>query len=483
MPTGAGWLANALLELGVRATPYGGHWQREAEGERLEPLERRQLLNWHLPALARAPGLHFEAGSEVFFEHRLGLAHYPARPTILFVRDLRDAVFSHLIQQLYVRRLDWTPERLLLRIDQPEVWKQATPHLFELPAPDSLAYFYFFWLCWPRERLLIVRFEDTKRDPIGQLRRVLDFLHLSRSESQLAQAVAASDLKQFQALRDRMQQLTGRTLMINRRGVIGEWREALPTAFQSAFLQRFVGPAAAALMTLGYALDELPPPPPEPKLAPALLEGLRRLNWPALVSKLQTALAQADDQERPLLRTQLLALIWTQVVFAPAQLNTPLARRVAGAFCKLNAGFGLLPQLQRAAQTLLEPGHPLYRVDTPAIWRANPQRPLSEALDAARRTGHRLVLWQVPGLELQPEGLLQLAEMLDGRHSWPTAAMPSLVSPAEFSRSSLQRHAELGAEFEACELSELPPCLLMRLDADAGNWRVHRALGVLAAYQ
>lgn len=482
MPTGSTWLVNILLELGVRSTNYASHWLESDAGSTPADSEALEVMRWHLPALHRYSHFRFEPELEVFYDHRLSYAQYPARRTILFARDLRDTIFSHMVRQLHYMDLEWTPANLFQRLAQPEVWKQYFPHLFDLPAPETLAYFYFFWLQQPPEQLLVVRFEDSKTDPEREVRRVLAFLGIERPKAVIERAVEASQFKHFQALREAMEASTCHLRYINRKGISGEWRQVLPAESQADYAAFFAGPAAQALAALGYTSDPVAPLP----AAQALERHLQQDSWFALLGWLQQALLQAGEAQLPLLSGQLLALLWTQSIFGPAQVDLPSARRAAQRLCALCAQDSSRPALLKAALKALNPEHPLHQPAQETIWRADPEQPLELALSAARAAGRPYLLWQRASIRLEAAGLQQLVDLLDGRHPGIVAAVPTFCladSEREFRRQAWQQHAAWGAEFRAVTLPNLPPCLVLRTDLSLadGNWPCHQALGVLAA--
>lgn len=135
------------------------------------------------------------------------------------------------------------------------------------------------WLDHPH-RGLLVRYEDLRTDPHGQLRRVLDALSLPLPEARIQSAVAACSVQAMRAMQERE----------IRDQVPGRFYDPAHAAGYKAGL-RFVGPAkvadlslpegiratlarlyAAPMERLGYSLD--PKMPPVGPLSPTL-RGVR----------------------------------------------------------------------------------------------------------------------------------------------------------------------------------------------------------------
>ena len=65
--------------------------------------------------------------------------------------------------------------------------------MFDLPPAENWALFNFFWLELANIMpLIVVRFEDTKENPVQQVQRILKFLDVSRTESEIHSAVEKS---------------------------------------------------------------------------------------------------------------------------------------------------------------------------------------------------------------------------------------------------------------------------------------------------
>ena len=242
---GVAWLVNLLLALEIRTTNTGhpDHWQ-DADGEsRLGP-GALDHLKWHLPILHERSRFRFQEAIDIRWEHRLDFARGPACPTILFVRDPRDAIHS-LYRRQYEGHYSF-PEYLA----RPDVWQDHFPELFRLPPFETFAYFVSFWLAMSaRAPLLVIRFEDTKSDPVGTARRVLDFIGIRRPLEVIEHAVESSSFDNARKAMQTMSEKTGETFVTARRGRPGEWRES----YDDEALAFVAGPVTEVMQHLGYA--------------------------------------------------------------------------------------------------------------------------------------------------------------------------------------------------------------------------------------
>lgn len=175
-PSGATWLINCLLELGIRTFRYSadGMWRREGGRWLLNPHER--LLRKWLPALSDHESFDFRSDIEVQWMHEWRSAKYADSQIIYFVRDPRDAMYSRYKRegsQLSFAEFVAFPDVSTL-LDKVVNWK-----LFNEG-----------WLSHPR--LTVVRFEDYKADAERTLRQVLHAMDLDYGPSDIGRAVRNS---------------------------------------------------------------------------------------------------------------------------------------------------------------------------------------------------------------------------------------------------------------------------------------------------
>jgi len=216
-PSGASWILNCLLELGivVHHRPVernvfrrdGGMWIAEGDGVRLHP--RAGVLAKWMPALAAREIHRFRDDVEVVYVQEPPPAERPAGPGLVFVRDPRDAIWSG------YRRLDpeidfaafvaWPNHRTLL--DRPAQW----------------ARFVDAWMARPGA--LPIRFEDYKRDDTATLASALAHLELPCSREQIEAAAAASTFDRARDAEERYRREHPRDQVVaNRAGRVGDYR-------------------------------------------------------------------------------------------------------------------------------------------------------------------------------------------------------------------------------------------------------------------
>jgi len=196
VPSGAAWLVNCLLELGVSAwKPWGTddrvHWQH------LQDFDYRYVggdNGWRrvLPALVDGRDFAFRAQPCVRAHHAWPGVHPPASRTILFVRDPRDALLSA-----------WHRLRRIGTIapDQDFIAFCRSPFFhYPISWQDYLLLFLRTWrAALARTEALVVRFEDYRRDAAGTLLAVLRYLDVEAAEPAVQAAVTASAIDRVSA--------------------------------------------------------------------------------------------------------------------------------------------------------------------------------------------------------------------------------------------------------------------------------------------
>jgi len=251
-PSGNSWLVNALLELGVRVNfkpaidrvwrsvrqmrhpsamwrlAPGGGWQ-------LHP--RADALRKWLPAVSRRESLHFRDDVAVFYVQDLPRAEFQGAPSVLFVRDPRDAIAS-----LY-RRL--RPQMTLAEY-------AAFPHPETLL--DAVAHWRLFVESWlARDGVRVYRFEDYKDDAVALLGRIVADLGIAATPAEIASAAFESSYEKAREAEQRYRaEHPGDDEVAMRAGRVGEWTEA----GASTLLAREIEARCASLLArLGYAHD------------------------------------------------------------------------------------------------------------------------------------------------------------------------------------------------------------------------------------
>ncbi|HAM72079.1 MAG TPA: hypothetical protein DCM86_10595 [Verrucomicrobiales bacterium] len=247
---GISWLVSVLMELGVRTThaeprryPHG-FWipaEGKGRGERIVP-EGVAHLRYYIPLLHRQEEFLLEPGLEVLWEHRLDFARHAGRPTILFVRDPRDAIRS-----IYERNYLHFGWHEYLR--RPDLWEDHFPGMFGLPPGETWAAWHAMWLGLQSQApFLVLRFEESRQHPVQVVDRVLEFLGVRRSPEAVRQAVGESTVERARTAMERSEESTGEAFRVVGRGKVGGWSDH----FDEEALQLFGGPAADWMRRLGY---------------------------------------------------------------------------------------------------------------------------------------------------------------------------------------------------------------------------------------
>ena len=249
MPCGVAWLINVLLELGVKTTHHGkeyhnNHWTTDdGVNCKITPKAKDHLL-WHLPVLSKQDYFEFVPGKEIRWEHRLDFAVDHHRPTILFTRDGRDAVYSQ-YRRHHANNMTFE-EELCTKWS----WPWHFPEMFSLPDAETWGLFNLFWLEMGKiVPIYLVRFEDVKSNPVSVIKGVLSFIGVSRSDQEILRAIESSSFEKSKAQEHQTSlNLSEKTRENHRRGQPFEWKEHYTTEQMAAFR----GIANEALYKLGY---------------------------------------------------------------------------------------------------------------------------------------------------------------------------------------------------------------------------------------
>lgn len=270
-PSGATWLINCLLELGIRTFRYSpdGMWRREKGRWLLNPHE--QLLRKWLPALSDHDRFDFRNDIEVQWMHEWRSEKYTDSQIVYFVRDPRDALFSRYKReapQLSFAEFAAFPDVRTL-LDKVVNWK-----LFNEG-----------WLSHPR--LTVVRFEDYKADAGRTLRQVLHAMGVEYGPADIDRAVRTSTYDRAAAAeRAYRSEHPEDTQIINRSGVPMEWQTG---KIDRDVVARIESLCTGLLERLGYSS------PAVGHQAISLERHLPRLRFFGQVVLDRAGIEQADD--------------------------------------------------------------------------------------------------------------------------------------------------------------------------------------------
>jgi hypothetical protein len=250
LPSGAAWLANCLIELGVPVwKPWGSddrtHWHALGDG-------RHRYVGgdngWSrvLPALRH--GREFRFGSTCVRVHHVWPDVYPAAThRLLFVRDPCDALYSAWRRQCATNpMLDFA------------AFCGGRHFHYPLSRVDYLLLFLRVWRraaeCAP---VKVVRFEDYRRDAHATLDDVLSHLDIEAGQAQRLHALAASSVERAKEEDRRLLDLGVVDAPIVRGAAPGECARAIDGRLHARLRARF----AELDAWLGYALSLSPSVP------------------------------------------------------------------------------------------------------------------------------------------------------------------------------------------------------------------------------
>lgn len=194
------------------------------------------LVNDLVPDIDDRPLYRRHAEPMLFKSHELPERRY--RRVIYLLRDGRDAMVSYFHHACAL----WGPQDFTAVVREP-------PRL-----PAKWHEHVEAWLANPYQaEMLMVRYEDLRRDTVGQLERICAFLGRTETRERLA---AVTEATSFANLRAREQRLGWEASQwpkdksFVRRGVVGSFRDEMPAEALALFLAE----AEPTLRKLNYPL-------------------------------------------------------------------------------------------------------------------------------------------------------------------------------------------------------------------------------------
>lgn len=215
-PSGATWLINCLLELGIKTyrETLGEMWEPSRQGGyTLNPVEEH-LKKW-LPILSSRETFHFREDIEVEWAHHWPTVRHQAHRIIYFVRDPRDALLSR------------------YRRESPEM---AFGEFLDFPDPytlrnkiDTWCLFNEVWLQQPN--LKFFRFEDYKRNASQTLENILRYVGVRAEGHEFLSALENSAFEKAAIAEKKYRgQHPEDNELINRASQVGAWQSLNETA-------------------------------------------------------------------------------------------------------------------------------------------------------------------------------------------------------------------------------------------------------------
>lgn len=243
-PSGVAWLLNALLELGVPIFRDVTRPTWLASGSRFRLSPHEDDLKRHLPSLSSDDGFAFRTELRVRWSHEWPIGTNQSAPIILLVRDPADALVS-----LHRRFHEGLPIGRFLTEPSKPMYAPAD-FLPGLARADEWALFVMLWQQTMADRVLLIRFEELKTEPLRELRRIARHLGLDATDRDLVWAAEQSSFERARAAEDRFiaERPTMNKYRANHSGKLGESRSVL--AIED--WQCLAGLPAKALASLGY---------------------------------------------------------------------------------------------------------------------------------------------------------------------------------------------------------------------------------------
>jgi hypothetical protein len=208
-PSGATWLINCFLELGIKTYRKTSPDMWIQHGDQFILSSHEEILKKWLPALWDHPKFNFSNAIEVEWAHEWPTEYHDKYKVIYFTRDPRDSLYSR-----YKRESpDQAFKEFILFPDVNTLLDKA--HNWRL--------FNLSWMQHPNNQ--VFRFEDYKENPLKVLTNVLDFLELGYSEADVQRALSASTFERAAEAETKYRNKYPEDReLINRSGTAGEWK-------------------------------------------------------------------------------------------------------------------------------------------------------------------------------------------------------------------------------------------------------------------
>jgi hypothetical protein len=181
-PTGMSWLLNCLVELDVciyRGKDPKDVWLIDEDGGHTLA-DKNDSITTFVPSIDLNSKHFFESQLAVEFSHDLPNQSESHIPTIVFIRDPRDAVYSQF------KRVQSSEKNSPNYLDY---LKDLDP-VFCLTPLETWTLFYWTW-GWAEEKL-ILKFEDRFEKSLEMIQGVCSFLQIERTEREIMLAIEAS---------------------------------------------------------------------------------------------------------------------------------------------------------------------------------------------------------------------------------------------------------------------------------------------------
>ncbi|MDD5146007.1 MAG: sulfotransferase domain-containing protein [Candidatus Pacebacteria bacterium] len=252
-PSGAAWLINFFLEVGILT--YLGKkvedfWDFNKNIQSYTLTKKQENFSTHCPILLKKKKFIFRDDISIRFGHEFPNNKNINKKTILFIRDGRDAIYSHFKRF----QNNWENFNEMLN-DLPVPIDTDWPHP-RLPYPEIWALFNYLWSeAISEENLLTVKFEDIKTNPIPVLKKILDFIEVNRTDKEINFGIKGSSFESVKKAEEEYKKISGVSnhAIINRGGKIKEWEQV----YDREKLNHFKGFPDLILNKFGYETKEV----------------------------------------------------------------------------------------------------------------------------------------------------------------------------------------------------------------------------------
>ncbi len=266
-PCGASWLINVLLELdicvdfktNVHENVIWDFINDHTAVTKKDPTKFQ--LNPLLAAVtAKKEKFSFKENCYFITTHDpIYTDDFYSKKVILYVRDPRDAIYSSYKNRFPDEKISFQE---LLKNDTIDnfielSWFDPTLN-FWLTTDEQLNFIQVFnittrlalwtglWLkSVPQENLLVIKFEDTKKEPFHQVEKVLNFINIKRTDEEIRIAIEESSFEK--AKKQEISNYNGSSIRF-RKGTPGEWKNA----YTENDLKIFNGLPYIVMNSLGY---------------------------------------------------------------------------------------------------------------------------------------------------------------------------------------------------------------------------------------
>lgn len=207
-PSGATWLINCFLELGIKC--YRVHesqmWIKTEFGYMLTD-EEKILKQW-LPILSRRNLFFFREDMEVQWTHEWPQEKFLSHKIIFFTRDPRDSLYSRYKREspnlTYIEFINFLEDKSLLN------------------KIDNWLLFHLLWL--NHNNLKVFHFEKYKKDALSLLNEILVWIEEDFSENIKIHAIENSTSEQATLAEKKYLSNINCESVINQGGTVGRWK-------------------------------------------------------------------------------------------------------------------------------------------------------------------------------------------------------------------------------------------------------------------